>query len=250
MKSLQGKTALVTGASSGIGKATALALVEAGAKVVVSARRVDRLKALQESLGSWGQEQILPVNADAANSVETDALLEKAIAFGSGRLDIVVANAGHGLAGGVLSSDRTRWEEMFQLNVIGAAHLMRQAGNLMVKQQGGDIVAIGSVVGVNISPFSGFYGATKFALVSLAEALRREICQHKVRVSVIKPAIVESEFQAVAGYDAENFGKAMRRFGKLLAPEDVARAIVFVLSQPPHVHINDLMIRPLGQDYP
>ena len=120
----------------------------------------------------------------------------------------------------------------------------------MIKQQSGDIVAIGSVAGVNISPFSGFYGSTKFAIISIAEALRREICQHKVRVSVIKPAIVESEFQQVAGYSEENFGKSVKRYGQLLKPEDVARAIVFMVSQPPHVHINDLMIRPVGQDYP
>lgn len=244
---LDGKTAIVTGASAGIGRETARALVQAGARVVASARRLDRLRGLAEELGT---EKLFPIRSDASRIEDLDALVEKAQQISGGKLDIVVANAGHGLAGGVVSSDRSRWEQMFQLNVIGAAHLMRRSAQIMVKQQSGDIVAIGSVVGVNISPFSGFYGSTKFAIISIAEALRREICQHQVRVSVVKPAIVESEFQQVAGYTEENFGKSVKRFGKLLKPEDVARAIAFVVSQPSHVHINDLMIRPVGQDYP
>jgi len=244
---LDGKTAIVTGASAGIGRETARALVQAGARVVASARRLDRLRGLAEELGT---EKLFPIRSDASRIEDLDALVEKAQQISGGKLDIVVANAGHGLAGGVVSSDRSRWEQMFQLNVIGAAHLMRRSAQIMVKQQSGDIVAIGSVVGVNISPFSGFYGSTKFAIISIAEALRREICQHQVRVSVVKPAIVESEFQQVAGYTEENFGKSVKRFGKLLKPEDVARVIAFVVSQPSHVHINDLMIRPVGQDYP
>ena len=244
---LKGKIALVTGASSGIGAATARELAHAGAKVVISARRLERLQLLASELG---KDHCLPVQSDAAKPEDIDDLVRQTLEFGDGRLDIVVANAGHGLAGGLMSSDRSRWEEMYQLNVIGAAHLLRRCAEVMIQQHSGDIVAIGSVVGVNISPFSAFYGSTKFAIVSIAEALRREICQHQVRVSVVKPGIVESEFQEVAGYSEENFGKSVKRFGKLLQSEDVARSIVFMVSQPPHVHINDLMIRPVGQDYP
>jgi NADP-dependent 3-hydroxy acid dehydrogenase YdfG len=120
----------------------------------------------------------------------------------------------------------------------------------MVEQQSGDIVALGSVAGENISPFSGFYGSSKFAITAIAEAFRREVAAKKVRVTVIKPGTVLSEFQGVAGYTHDNFYKNIERFGKLLAPEDVARAVTFIVTQPPHVHINDLMIRPTGQDYP
>ena len=247
MSILAGKTAIVTGASAGIGRATVRALVESGARVIASARRMDRLRELAAELG---MDRVSTVKADASRPAEIDALVDKALQIGNGNLDIVIANAGHGLAGGLLSSDRSRWETMYQLNVIGVAHLMRKSAEIMIRQQSGDIVALGSVVGVNISPFSGFYGSTKFAVTAMAEALRREICQHKVRVSVIKPAIVESEFQQVAGYTYDNFGKSVAKFGKLLLPEDVARAIVFMVSQPPHVHVNDLVIRPVGQDYP
>jgi NADP-dependent 3-hydroxy acid dehydrogenase YdfG len=120
----------------------------------------------------------------------------------------------------------------------------------MVEQKSGDIVVLGSVAGHNISPFSGFYGSSKFAIAAIAEAFRREVASKKVRVTVIKPGVVISEFQGVAGYTQENFYKNVEKFAPLLAPEDVARAITFVVSQPPHVHINDLMIRPTGQEYP
>ena len=244
---LSGKIAIVTGASAGIGWATAKALAESGAHVVALARRLAKLQALCQQCPPGS---VTAVESDASKANEIDQLVARAVEIGKGRLDIVIPNAGHGLAGGLVTSDRARWEEMYQLNVIGASHLMRAAAEIMIKQQSGDIVAIGSVAGVNISPFSGFYGSTKFAIIAIAEALRREICKHHVRVSVIKPAIVVSEFQEVAGYTADGFGKSAAKFGKLLDPDDVARAILFVVSQPAHVHINDLMIRPVGQDYP
>ncbi len=169
---------------------------------------------------------------------------------GGNKLDIAIVNAGRGLAGGMLTSDRAQWEAMYQVNVMGAAHLMRRAAEVMVKQESGDIVTLGSVAGHHISPFSGFYGSSKWALAAMTEGLRREVCGKKVRVTVIKPAIVTSEFQEVAGYTYENFGKGVERFGKLLEPGDVARAIVFVVSQPANVHVSELVVRPTGQDYP
>jgi NADP-dependent 3-hydroxy acid dehydrogenase YdfG len=248
VQSLSGKIAIVTGASAGIGYATAKALGDEGARVVVSARRGDRLAALAAELG--GPDRCLPVESDASKPEAIDALMKAALGFGNGRVDIVVANAGHGLAGGVLSSDRSRWEEMYELNVIGAAHLMRRAAEIMIPNEAGDILALSSVAGMNVSPFSAFYGSTKFAVGAIAEGLRREICRHHVRVTVLRPAIVLSEFQAVAGYNEENFGASTKRYGQLLVPEDVARAIAFIVAQPPHVHINGLTIRPVGQDYP
>lgn len=245
---LSGKTALVTGASAGIGAATARALAEAGAKVVLAARRADRLRALAKEIDPVA-ENAVAVACDCAAPADVDSLVQRAITFGGGKLDIVIVNAGFGLAGGLMGSDRERWESLYQLNVIGAAHLMRRAAEHMMPRKSGDIVAIGSAVGVNISPFSAFYGSSKFAVGAIAEGLRREICQSGVRVSLVKPGIVESEFQEVAGYD-EKFRQGTQRFGQLLQPADIARAITFVVSQPPHVHINDLTVRPLGQDYP
>jgi len=109
---------------------------------------------------------------------------------------------------------------------------------------------LGSNVGRHISPFSSMYGATKFGVNSLAEAARRELGPKGIRVSLIEPGIVESEFQAVAGYDPESFGALMEKFGPVLAPEDVARTIGFIVSQPAGVHVCDVVIRPTKQDYP
>ncbi len=120
---------------------------------------------------------------------------------GGRRYDMVVVNAGRGLAGGILDSDESQWQELYQVNVMGAAHLMRRAGQYLVGRKSGDIVVVGSVVGRNVSPFSGFYGSSKFAIGAIAEGLRREVCPHGVRVSLVMPGVVLSEFQHVAGYD-------------------------------------------------
>ena len=248
---LVGKTAIVTGASSGIGRSTAMALAGDGASVVVCSRRKDRLVSLVQEITALGGKA-LAVTADASVPSDIDRLLKQALAWKDGgkKYDIVVVNAGRGLAGGLLSSDVKQWQELYDLNVLGAAHLMRQAGQYMVEQKAGHIVAIGSVVGRNISPFGGVYGATKFAVGALAEGLRREVCSHGVRVSLVMPGIVLSEFQAVAGYNHENFGKNIAQFGELLQPESIAEGIRWLLSQPPHVNVSEIMIRPTGQSYP
>ena len=120
----------------------------------------------------------------------------------------------------------------------------------MVEQKHGDIVVIGSVVGRNISPLSGFYGSSKFAVGALAEALRREVCFCGVRVSLVMPGLVESEFQDVAGYTKEGMIKLRETFGKLLEPQNIADSIQWLLSMPPHVNVNEIMVRPTGQSYP
>uniref|UniRef100_I2Q6T2 Short-chain alcohol dehydrogenase n=1 Tax=Desulfovibrio sp. U5L TaxID=596152 RepID=I2Q6T2_9BACT len=248
---LAGKTAVVTGASSGIGRATALALAKEGAAVVLEARRREPLEKLAAEIAAFGGKALV-VPGDAGDTGHLDALLAATLGWkdGGGRYHIVVVNAGRGLAGGVLSSDEAQWEELYRINVLGAAHLMRRAGTYLAAQKGGDIVALSSVVGRNISPFSGLYGASKFAVSALAEGLRREVCGQGVRVTTVMPGIVVSGFQDVAGYDAENFGKFVDQFGKLLEPEDIAEPIRWLLTLPAHVHVNEIMIRPTGQPYP
>jgi NADP-dependent 3-hydroxy acid dehydrogenase YdfG len=250
-KQLSGKTAIITGASSGIGRATALTLAQSGAAVVVQARRKDLLDHLASEIASRGGEA-LAVVGDAGIQADVDSLLERALSWDKGgrKYDIIVVNAGRGLAGGIVSSDDSQWQEIYQVNVLGAAHFMRRSGQYMAQRKGGDIVVIGSVVGRNISPFSGFYGSTKFAITAIAEALRREICSFGVRISVVMPGIVLSEFQDVAGYNEDNFGRAVAQFGKLLEPQAIADGIHWLLTLPPHVNVNEIMIRPTGQNYP
>jgi len=250
-KPLSGKTAIVTGSSSGIGYATASTLAQAGAAVVLHARRKDRLDKLASEIAAQGGK-VLPVAGDASILTDVDLLVDRALSWDEGgcKVDIVVVNAGRGVAGGILDSDESQWKEIYQVNVLGAAHLMRRAGQYMVQRKSGDIVAIGSVVGRNISPFSDFYGSSKFAIGAIAEGLRREVCSYGVRVSLVMPGIVLSEFQNVAGYDEENFGKGIAQFGKLLEPRAIADGIQWLLTLPPHVNVNEIMIRPTGQSYP
>lgn len=248
---LSGKTAIVTGSSSGIGRATAITLARAGASVVLHARRRERLDALASEITAGGGKA-LAAAGDASVQADIDSLLDCALGWkeGGGKIDIVVVNAGRGLAGGVLTSDESQWQEVYQTNVLGAASLMRRAAQCMIPRKSGDIVAIGSVVGRNISPFSGFYGSSKFAIGAIAEGLRREVCSHGVRVSLVMPGIVVSEFQQVAGYNEDNFGSWIAQFGKLLEPQAIADGIHWLLTLPPHVNVNEIMIRPTGQSYP
>ncbi len=250
-KPLAGKTAIVTGASSGIGCATAMTLAQAGAAVVLHARRKDRITKIASDIQAQGGNA-LAVAGDAGLLSDIDILLEHTLSWkeSGGKYDIVVVNAGRGLAGSTISSDNSQWQELYQLNVLGAAHLMRRAGQYMVAKKGGDIVAIGSVVGRNISPFSAFYGSSKFAIGAIAEGLRQEVCTHGVRVSLIMPGIVKSEFQKVAGYSEENFYKGIAHMGKLLEPQAIADGICWLLTRPPHVNVSEIMIRPTGQNYP
>jgi NADP-dependent 3-hydroxy acid dehydrogenase YdfG len=127
---------------------------------------------------------------------------------------------------------------------------MRRAGQYMAEKKEGDIVTISSVVARNLSPFGAFYGSSKAAVSVIAEALRRDVAPSGVRVTTVMPGIVLSGFQEVAGYNAENFGNAVAQFGKLLDPSDVAEAIRWLLTLPPHININEIAIRPTGQVYP
>lgn len=266
---LSDRVALVTGASAGIGHAVACELATLGARVAINARREERLIALAQEIsdrctpvsgqrGRVGGDRTLSVAGDASDQGVIQRMLdEPEAAFGS-PVDLVVINAGRGLAGSVLSSDSEQWEEMVRINLLGAARLIRAAGNRLAELQSkrewprhaADIVVLGSTVGRHISPFSSMYGSTKFAVGSLAEAARRELGPKGVRVTLIEPGIVKSEFQAVAGYDEKSFGALMDKFAPVLTPGDVARTIGFVVRQPAGVHLCDAVIRPTKQDYP
>ncbi len=256
---LADRIAVVTGASAGIGRSIAQELARGGASVVVNARREGPLHELAESLNTeLGREAAVCLAGDAAQLTTVHRLLDRAEDHFGRTTDLAVVNAGRGLAGSVMTSDMAQWEEMVETNLLGAARFMREAGARMVNAaaeetwpgRARDIVVLGSTVGRHISPFSSMYGATKFGVNSLAEAQRRELGPKGVRVSLIEPGIVKSEFQAVAGYDEDSFGELMKKFSPVLEPEDVARTIAFICAQPAGVHVCDVMIRGTRQDYP
>lgn len=271
MSTANQRVAVITGASSGIGEAVAAELAGQGCLLVLNARRVEKLEAvafrLEKRPTRSSPPTVVCVPGDASEQRVINAMFDAAEKHFQRAADVVVVNAGRGLAGSLTTSDESQWEEVIRTNYLGAAKLMRTAADRLVQaissnpegeaglsgewlNRPRDIVAIGSSVGRNISPFSSMYGSTKFAVHALAEALRREIGPKGIRVTTIEPAIVASEFQAVAGYDATTFGSFMNRIGPVLLPADVARTIGFVVSQPAHVHLNNVAIRPTRQDYP
>jgi len=247
------RIAIVTGATSGIGEATAKKFAAAGFGVVGNGRNGARLAALEQEIGP----AFVGVEGDASDEMVLDRLFAVAKERFGRQADIVVANAGRGLGGSVKDADLSQFEDVLRINVTGALALLQKAARKMVDVQqnafprsAADIVIVGSVVGRHISPFSAVYGATKFAVHSLAEGLRREVGRSGVRVSLVEPGIVLSGFQLVAGYSDELVNNFEERFGPLLIGEDVANAIQYIVSQPPHVHISDIVVRPTRQDYP
>ena len=260
---LHNRVALVTGASAGIGRAIAQDLLAHGAKVVINARRAELLRQVAAELDPSGR-RIATVPGDTADDAVIASMLSAAQSAFAAPVDLVIVNAGRGLNGSVLTSDTAQWDELVRTNLLGAARLMRAAGLAMLGQvpadqtgQTGswtakprDIVVIGSVVGRHVSPFSSMYGGTKFAVHGMVEGVRRELGPKGIRVSLVEPGFVVSEFQGVAGYDPAWFAGVKDRIGPVLEPIDVARAITFLAAQPASVHISDLLIRPTRQDYP
>lgn len=247
------RIAIITGATSGIGEATARKFVASGYGVVGNARNAEKLRALENELGA----AFCGMPGDASESAVLDRLFAQSIERFGKEADIVVANAGRGLGGSVKDADLSRFEEILKLNVTGALALLQKAARKMLAVQqtaypkrAADIVIIGSVVGRHISPFSAVYGATKFAVHSLAEGLRREVGPKGIRVSLVEPGIVVSGFQDAAGYGDDLVQKFEDGFGPLLHGEDVANAIHYIVAQPPHVHLSDIVVRPTRQDYP
>lgn len=247
------RVAIITGASSGIGEATARKFVQSGFAVVGNARSGSRLREMEDMFG----DGFCGVQGDAANLDTVERLFETAQSRFGREADLVVVNAGRGLGGSVSQADLSKFEQILQLNVKGALALMQAAAKRMVAfqkvgfpEKSADIVVIGSVVGRHVSPFSAVYGSTKFAVHGLTEGLRREIGPKGVRVTLVEPGIVISGFQDGAGYDDAQVERFKDNFGPLTRSEDIANAIHFVVSQPPHVHVSDIMVRPTRQDYP
>ncbi len=247
------RIAIVTGATSGIGEATVKKFHAAGFGVVGNGRKTEKLALLEKELGS----SFYGVAGDASDEAVLDRLFAASEQRFGRAADIVVANAGRGLGGSVKDADLAEFDDVVKINVVGTLALLQRAAKKMVNGQvegfpkkASDIVIIGSVVGRHVSPFSAVYGATKFAVHGLAEGLRREVGPKGVRVTLIEPGIVVSGFQKVAGYSEQLIENFNDRFGPLLVGDDIANAIHFAVSQPPHVNVSDIVVRPTRQDYP
>lgn len=255
------RVAIVTGASAGIGLAIAHRLADEGYRLVLNARRAEKLQEICHQINRpLGPRLAVAAPGDTSDVHAIDSMFDAAKSAFGVEADCVIVNAGRGLAGSVITSDTEQWEEMVRTNLLGAARMIRAAGQRMLAAVESDpetwtstprdIVVVGSIVGRHVSPFSSMYGGTKFALHGMTEGVRRELAPKGIRVTLVEPGFVVSEFQKVAGYKPEWFQGVQDKIGPVLDPEDVARPVAFVLAQPAHVHISDFIVRPTRQDYP
>jgi NADP-dependent 3-hydroxy acid dehydrogenase YdfG len=224
------KVFLITGASSGIGEAAARLAVEAGFRVVLGARSVDKLEALAGDLG--GEEKAIAVRCDVTEWADQQALVQAALDR-FGRLDVALANAGFGAKRGFLEESPEFWKSMVLTNVYGAALTIR-ATLPALKESRGHLLLTGSVAGRRALPGS-LYSATKWAVTAMGEAARLELNGTGVRVTLIEPGSVNTPF-----FDSPPKGA--------LEPDDIARGILYAVSQPQHVDVNELLIRPTEQE--
>jgi NADP-dependent 3-hydroxy acid dehydrogenase YdfG len=247
-KPLQGRVALVTGASSGIGEATAAALAEAGAKTAVVARRADRLDALAKRIGDAGGEA-LTIAADASLESEAKRMLAE-VESRWGRLDILVNNAGVMLLSPVAEAEIADFRRMIEINLFGLMTLSRLALPIMKRGGAGHFVNISSVAGRVANPGSAGYAATKFGVGAFSESLRREVYKDKIRVTVIEPGAVATELvEHVTNQTMKTAIADMRKtMTEPLQSEDIAAAVLYAVTQHPRVNVNEILIRPTMQE--
>jgi NADP-dependent 3-hydroxy acid dehydrogenase YdfG len=251
-KPLEGTVALVTGASSGIGEATALELARQGANVAIAARRVDRLEALAEQIRRLGAE-VLVLESDITKEDQARQAVEKTVARFA-RLDTLVNNAGLMLLGPIAGADVTEWMRMLEINVealmfctnAALPHLLDAAQQ--EPRRVADIVNISSVAGRFARAGAGGYNATKFAVNAFSESLRQEITRRYVRVSLVEPGFTATE---LASHNREEVLRQQRAGNVIEEPmqaSDIADAIAYVVTRPRHVAINEVLIRPTQQE--
>jgi clavulanate-9-aldehyde reducatase len=244
---LEGKVALVTGASSGIGEATAVALAGEGAAVALGARRADRLESLRERIEGDGGRAVA-IEVDVSDEDAARRFVESAREQ-LGGLDILVNNAGLMLLGPVTGADTDEWKRMVGVNVLGLLYCTHAAIGPMSEQGGGHIVNLSSVAGRTANLGSAVYNLTKWGVGGFSEGLRQEVLHAGIRVTIIEPGYVETELQ---GHNqnpmvVENIKKMQEQIGDLLQAEEIADAIVYAVTRPPHVSINEVLIRPTRQ---
>ena len=243
---LAGKVALVTGASSGIGEATALALAAEGAAVAIGARRADRIDALADKINADGGHA-LTLDLDVTREQQAHDAVGRTRAD-LGGLDIVVNNAGVMLLGPILDADTSDWRRMIETNVLGLMYVTNAALPRLVEQGSGDIVQVSSVAGRLAREGSGVYNASKWAVNAFSESLRQEVTARGVRVTLVEPGAVATELSDHITH-AESKQRVKERVTKMrpLESSDIAAGVVYVVTQPPHVSVNEVLIRPTDQ---
>jgi clavulanate-9-aldehyde reductase len=242
---LSNQVVAVTGASSGIGEATALTCARAGAAVALAARRADRIEALAKRIVEEGG-QAIAVQTDVGEEQQARAFVERAHSE-LGRLDVLVNNAGVMLLGPIAGAPTEEWRRMIQANVYGVLYCTHAALPLMAEQGSGQIVNVSSVAGRVARAGSGVYNLTKFGVGAFSESLRQEAVPLGVRVTLVEPGAVATE---LPGHNRPEVLEQMaKRFAGVtpLDAQDIANAVLYAISQPPNVSVNEVLVRPSGQ---
>ncbi len=243
---LKGAVAVVTGASSGIGEATALTLARAGASVALGARRKDRIDALAARIEDEGGTAV-PLEVDVSDEEQARAFVAAA-ADRLGRLDSLINNAGVMLLGPVESGSTDDWRTMVDVNLLGLLYCTHAALPIMREQGSGDIVNVSSVAGRFARAGSAVYNLTKFGVGAFSEGLRQEVTEGGIRVILIEPGFVDTELQSHnQGQVLETIEGMRDQIGEVLRAQDIANGILYAVSQPPHVSVNEVLIRPTRQ---
>ncbi|HEX4730212.1 MAG TPA: SDR family NAD(P)-dependent oxidoreductase [Solirubrobacterales bacterium] len=242
---LADRVVAITGASSGIGEATALALAAAGAKVALAARRAERLEEIVARIEAAGGEA-LAIPTDVADEAQANAFV-RAAAERFGRLDALVNNAGVMQLGPIDGAPTEEWRRMIDVNVFGVLYCTHAALPIMREAGGGHIVNVSSVGGKVVGTYSGVYSLTKFGLGAFTEALRRESIAAGIRVTLVVPGSTATELRSHTR--EEVLAETVHAFAGVtpLDPADIAAAIVAALAQPPNVSVSEIVLRPSGQ---
>ncbi|AMM21369.1 oxidoreductase [Frondihabitans sp. PAMC 28766] len=246
---LTGKVALVTGASSGIGQATARALATAGASLAIGARRTDRLDDLKSELEAEGT-RVVTLHLDVTDEqacADAVAKTEKEL----GPVDILVNAAGLMLLGPIRDADTDDWRRSLDTNVLGTMYMIHKTIGSMVDRGTGDVINLSSVAGRVAHTGGGIYHASKWAVNGFSEALRQEVTSSGVRVTLIEPGAVATELNdQITNPDAKKSSEESYGSMRTLQAEDIGRAIVYAVTQPAYVALNEILMRPTDQTNP
>ena len=247
MIDLKNKLVFITGASSGIGKACAESFANAGARLLLAARRIDRLKKFAEELRIKYQVDVKEIKLDVRSYEEVKESFTK-LEDDWKRIDILINNAG--LSRGmdkIYEGKPENWDEMIDTNIKGLLYVTRTVLPGMVERNKGHIINIGSLAGHEVYPGGNVYGATKFAVNGLTKSTRLDVVGKNIRVSSVDPGLVETEFSIVRYSGDEKKAKNTYKGMTPLVAEDVAEAVFFCASRPEHVNINDIVMTPIAQ---
>ncbi|WP_339160696.1 SDR family oxidoreductase [Siminovitchia sp. FSL W7-1587] len=232
MEQLQGKTVVITGASSGIGAAIAKELAAEGANVVLAARRHEKLNEIEKEINRQARGKAFVVRTDMANREEVEEMVKKALeAFG--RIDIFVNNAGQMLSATVQSGKVEEWEKMIDVNIKGVLYGINAVLPSMLERSAGHIINIASVSGFEVTKMSTVYSATKFAVRAISMGLEKELARTGVRVTNISPGMVDTSLSTSVSNR------------KKLEAEDIAKAVLYAVTQPDYVNVNEITVRPV-----